>query len=99
MNPVCPDVIEIFVTLADQARVEQMNFVAQACPPVIAVASLLCEWSAGRSLQELAALTQEDLSRWVGPLPPNKRHAVQLTFLALQELLSPRSFNPVVEGV
>ena len=99
MNPVCPDVVELFVTLADQDRVEQMNFVAQACPPVIAVASLLCEWSAGRSLQELSALTQEDLSRCVRPLQPNKRHAVQLTFLALQELLSPRSFNPVVEGV
>lgn len=88
VNPVCPDVVEFFLTLKDD-RVEELSFVAEACPPVVAAASLLCQWAGGRTLQELAQLTEGELAGWLGPLPPNKRHAVQLVFLALQALLGP----------
>lgn len=98
VNPICPDIVELFLQTTLNGQVE-LYFVAEACLPAIAAASLLCQWSAGRSLEELSAVTEQTLWQWVGPLPPNKRHAVQLTFLALQELLSPRAFNPSVEGV
>lgn len=86
VNPICPDVVELFLTLQDD-RVSELSFTAEACPPTVAAASLLCQWAGGRSLQELAQLTEAELAGWLGPLPPNKRHAVQLTFLALQGLL------------
>jgi NifU-like protein involved in Fe-S cluster formation len=99
VNPICPDVVELFATSTGSQIIQEMTFVAEACPPVIATASMLCQWAAGKTLQQLAQLTEQDLAQWVGPLPPNKRHAVQLTFLALQELLGPRPFNPAVESV
>ena len=83
----CPDVIELFVQLEADGRLSELSFTAEACPPAIAVASLLCRWAQGKKVSELAQLTQQDLADWVGPLPPNKRHAVQLVYLALRELL------------
>lgn len=88
VNPICPDVVELFAQLQpEHPRMTELYFVAEACPPVIAVASLLCGWAQGREIRELAQLTQQDLADWIGPLPPNKRHAVGLVHLALQELL------------
>lgn len=88
VNPVCPDVVELFAQLDPDRRMSELSFAAEACPPVIAAASLLCRWAQGREVRELAQLTQQDLADWIGPLPPNKRHAVQLVYLALQDLLA-----------
>ncbi|MFN8614232.1 MAG: iron-sulfur cluster assembly scaffold protein [Vulcanimicrobiota bacterium] len=88
VNPVCPDVLELFARLDPKwPRVVELYFQAEACPPVIALASLLCTRAPGQEISELARLTQQDLADWVGPLPPNKRHAVSLVHLALQDLV------------
>lgn len=88
VNPICPDILELFAQLGGDGRITELYFVAEACPPVMAVASLLCGWAQGREVLDLAQLTQQDLADWIGPLPPNKRHALQLVYLALQELLA-----------
>ena len=99
VNPVCPDIVEFFLRLEGQDRVAEMSFVSEACPPVVALASLLCEWATGRQVEQLRQVNEADLVAWIGPLPPNKRHAVQLTLLALEELVGKGPFNPTVESV
>ena len=88
VNPICPDIVELFVQLDEGRRISELSFVAEACPPVIAAASLLCGLAQGREVRELAQLTEQDLADWIGQLPPNKRHAVQLVYLALRDLLA-----------
>jgi len=88
VNPICPDILELFLQVQSNGRITELFFAAEACPPVVAVASLLCGWAQGREVPDLAQLTQQDLADWLGPLPPNKRHAVQLVHLALHELLA-----------
>lgn len=87
INPICPDVLELFAQLQPaEPKVTELYFVAEACPPVIGLASMLCQWAQGRPVQDLIQLTQQDLADWVGHLPPNKRHAVGLVHRALQDL-------------
>ena len=88
VNPMCPDIVELFAQTQGAGRIAELYFVAEACPPVVAVASLLCGWAQGKEVPHLAQITQQDLADWIGALPPNKRHAVQLVHLALQELLA-----------
>lgn len=88
VNPVCPDVVELYAQLdAEPSRIAELYFVAEACAPVMALGSLLCGWAQGKTTDQLARLTQQDLADWIGPLPPNKRHAVGLVHMALQDLL------------
>lgn len=88
VNPICPDILELFAQVQTSGRIAEIYFLAEACPPVVAVASLLCRWAQGREVLELARLKQQDLADWIGPLPPNKGHALLLVHLALQELLA-----------
>jgi nitrogen fixation protein NifU and related proteins len=88
LNPVCGDSLEYFLESDDLQSVQRLSFTAQACMPVVALGSLICQWSEGKALQELAGLTEQQLLTWSGPLPPNKRHAIQLHLWALRELLS-----------
>lgn len=84
-NPVCGDVLELFLHFDAQGQAS-LSFEARACPPVIAGASLLCDWAQGRNFDELKALEAEEIATWMSPLPPQKRHAVTLLWLCLREL-------------
>jgi len=75
------------MSLRTDDRIEQLHFVAKACAPVVALASMLCEWSTGREQGQLARLRETDFRSWIGPLPPNKGHAIQLHLWAIRELV------------
>lgn len=93
-NPVCGDRLEFFLKLGPDLHILQMRFMATGCPPVMALADLICKWSEGRTLAHLSTLNESTLSQWVGPLPPNKRHAILLNLWAIQALS-----NQGTEGV
>lgn len=87
LNPICGDTLEYYLQVDDSGGA-RLSFTAQACPPVIGLASMICQWCEGRAWHELGSLTEQQLLSWAGPLPPNKRHAIQLNVWALRELLS-----------
>lgn len=84
-NPICGDDLELFLGYDSHQNVT-LSFEARACPPVVAGASMVCQWARGRSRQELLALRAEEIGEWLAPLPPQKKHAVALLWLGLQEL-------------
>jgi len=100
VNPICPDVLEFFLQQThDGSQVEHLCFQAEACAPVVACASVLCERAHGMPVERLAQISIHDLQSWMGPLPPNKQHALALVVDALKDLLGPQPFKQDQESV
>lgn len=86
-NPVCGDILHLSARLRGDV-LEEVRFQAQGCPPVIAAGSVVCEWLEGRNLREAARLDEALVEKLLGGVPTNKRHALSLATLAVQEICS-----------
>lgn len=65
-NPLCGDVIRIYVRLDDEQRVSQVSWEGQGCAISQASASLLTEEIKGMSLEQIKAFDKEDLLDLLG---------------------------------
>ncbi|HKU26200.1 MAG TPA: iron-sulfur cluster assembly scaffold protein [Candidatus Sulfotelmatobacter sp.] len=86
-NPVCGDVIRLSVKMHEN-RVQEIRFKAKGCVPAIACGSAVTELVHGKSVQEIRALTRDDLIAAVGGLPQASTHAAQLALDALSRILN-----------
>ncbi len=94
-NPVCGDILQLAARL-ENGLVAAVRFKASGCVPAIAAGSLLTEMMLRRRHEELAALTDKNISDGLGGLPPASHHAAQLAADALRALLVelPRRAEP-----
>ncbi len=67
--------------------IEKASFKTPGCPSSTLAGSVLCALIAGREAKRAAALTPEDLSAVVGPLPEGKGHIIGRLVEALQDAL------------
>lgn len=65
-NPLCGDVIRIFIRLDDEQKVSEVKWQGQGCAISLASASLLTEEIKGMSLDELKAFDKEELLDLLG---------------------------------
>jgi NifU-like protein involved in Fe-S cluster formation len=85
-NPVCGDRLRLSLSVRD-GRVTAARFLAYGCPPTLACGSALTELIRGKTLEEAARLTRQDLTRQLGSLPARKGHAAALSIETLQAAL------------
>lgn len=85
-NPVCGDLMKLWATV-HHGRIEAVRFKAAGCVPSVACGSWLTEAILSKSIEELAALTVEDVTRGVAGLPLASRHAAVLAVDVLKQLL------------
>ena len=64
-------------------RLTLARFLAKACAPVVAVASLATTQVLGKTPEEARKLSVFRLDKDIGGLPPPKRHALWMFFEAL----------------
>ena len=84
-NPVCGDEIHIWVKLNEENKVEKVGFQGKGCAISLASASLLSELIEGMSLEELKALTNEDIKEMLGiPLSPVRLKCAILSLKVLE---------------
>jgi nitrogen fixation NifU-like protein len=86
-NPACGDILELSVNV-HEGKIVEIRFKAKGCVPAMACASLITEMSAGKSLDEAAAISREEVAVQIGGLPPASGHAAQLAVDALRALVS-----------
>ena len=72
-NPACGDRTRLSVRVRD-GRIAEARFRAEGCPAAIAASSMTTELILGRTLDEAAALRDEDVVEALGGLPRNKMH-------------------------
>ncbi|NKB89395.1 MAG: iron-sulfur cluster assembly scaffold protein [Acidobacteria bacterium] len=76
-NPVCGDMLRLAVR-CEGGTITKARFKGYGCAAAIAAGSVVAEWIEGTSVADAASLTDEDITRVLGPLPPMKVHAIVL---------------------
>ena len=85
-NPICGDVLELSVSVAEQ-RIQQSRFRAKGCVPVMACSSMLAEMLEGLTITEAAKINAESFLAKCGPLPQSSGHAAEMAVEAIREIL------------
>jgi len=90
-NPSCGDQVRIEVALDSDGRVEQVAFEGEGCIISMASTSIFTDHIRGKSLQELASLTEEEVLTWLGTqVGPGRRDCALLPLLVLRSALQKR---------
>jgi nitrogen fixation protein NifU and related proteins len=85
-NPVCGDLMKLWANVHD-GKIQAVKFKTAGCVPSVACGSWLTEAILAKSLEELSALTADDVASGLAGLPPASRHAAVLAVDALKRLL------------
>ena len=83
-NPVCGDILHLYLARDSGGRVEACKFQVYGCPAAIAAGSLLTELLQGSSVDDLRSMTQESISTALGGLGSGQVHAALLAYDAVQ---------------
>jgi nitrogen fixation protein NifU and related proteins len=86
-NPVCGDTMQLMIRVAD-GRVADARWKTLGCPAAIATSSIATEMIKGRSLDEVAGLTREQIAEAAGGLPRSKLHCSVLAADALRAAIA-----------
>lgn len=89
-SPECGDMLRMWLKFKEkdgQKLIDRASFQAFGCQTAIAVASMATEMLRGKTVQEAARLSADDLSGELGALPPMKIHCGQLVEGALRSAL------------
>lgn len=90
-SPDCGDMVRMWLKFTEKDGkkvIDRASFQAFGCQTAIAVASMATQLLKGKSPEEAAALSPEELTGDLGPLPPMKIHCGQLVESALKNALT-----------
>ena len=82
-NPVCGDRMRVMIRVKDGA-IDEVRWQTRGCPPAIATSSVASEMVLGWPLEQVEALTREEIAEAVGGLPKDKVHCSVLAADALR---------------
>jgi nitrogen fixation protein NifU and related proteins len=85
-NPVCGDVLKLWVVTWGEA-IAEAKFKVAGCVPAVACGSWLAEWLQGRPLKDFESLSPSQIESELGGLPPASKHASVLAVEALRRLM------------
>ena len=85
-NPVCGDLMEMMIKVRE-GRIADIKFRTFGCGAAIATSSIATEIVMGKSLEEAAQLTRQQVAEALGGLPPQKVHCSNLAAEALHAAL------------
>jgi nitrogen fixation NifU-like protein len=86
-NPVCGDRMRVMIRVKDDA-IAEVKWQTRGCPPAIATSSVASEMVVGWPLEQVEALTREDVAEAVGGLPSDKVHCSVLAADALRAAIA-----------
>ncbi|MGI5897545.1 MAG: Fe-S cluster assembly scaffold protein NifU [Candidatus Dojkabacteria bacterium] len=82
-NPVCGDIMRIYLKIKDNI-ITDIKFLTFGCGAAIATSSMVTEMVKGKSLEEAEKVTNIDVAKSLGGLPPVKMHCSNLAQQALK---------------
>jgi nitrogen fixation NifU-like protein len=85
-NPVCGDMMTFYVKIKDN-KLEDVKFKTFGCGAAIAVSSMVSEMAKGKTIEEAFKITNADVAKELGGLPPNKLHCSNLGADALHKAI------------
>jgi nitrogen fixation protein NifU and related proteins len=85
-NPVCGDMMTFYIKVKDN-RLVDVKFKTFGCGAAIAVSSMVSEMAISKTLDEAMKITNADVAKELGGLPPNKLHCSNLGADALHRAI------------
>jgi nitrogen fixation NifU-like protein len=85
-NPVCGDLMEMMIRVRE-GRITDIKFRTFGCGAAIATSSIATEMVMGKTLEEAAKLSRQQVAEALGGLPPQKMHCSNLAAEALHAAL------------
>lgn len=85
-NPVCGDMMTFYIKVKVD-RLVDVKFKTFGCGAAIAVSSMVSEMAIGKTLDEAMKITNADVAKELGGLPPNKLHCSNLGADALHKAI------------
>ena len=85
-NPVCGDVMKIMIKVKD-GKIGDIKFQTFGCAAAIASSSALTEIAKGKTIKQAKKITNGDVARHLGQLPPIKMHCSNLAADALKKAI------------
>jgi len=85
-NIVCGDLMELYIKVKND-KIVDIKFQTFGCVVAISVSSMLTEIAKGKSLEQALKITNKDILKKSGPVPPIKIHCSVLAADALHEAI------------
>lgn len=76
-NPVCGDMMTFYIKVENGVLVD-VRFKTFGCGAAIAVSSMVSDMARGKTIEEALKITNADVAKELGGLPPNKLHCSNL---------------------
>ena len=85
-NPVCGDVMKITIRVRND-RLEDVKFQTLGCGAAIATSSMITELAKGKTLEQAAGISRDDVAGELDGLPAAKMHCSNLAADALRKAI------------
>jgi len=85
-NMTCGDIMELYIKVKDN-KIVDIKFQTFGCVVALAVSSMLTEIAKGKTIEEALKITNKDILKKSGPVPPIKIHCSFLAADALYEAI------------
>jgi nitrogen fixation NifU-like protein len=85
-NPTCGDVMKIMLKI-EENKIKDIKFQTMGCVAAIATSSMATELVKGKNIVDAAKLTNKDIAKALGELPPIKMHCSNLAADAIKEAI------------
>lgn len=86
-NPVCGDIITIYIKVDENENIEDIKFSTFGCGAAIATSSMITQMAKGINIDEAYEITRNDVAEELGGLPAVKLHCSNLAADALQKAI------------
>ena len=90
-NPSCGDIMRIYLKIEDKKGkkyIKDIKFQTMGCVAAIATSSITTEIAKGKTLNAAKKITNKDVAKKLGGLPPIKMHCSNLAASALKKAIS-----------
>lgn len=85
-NPECGDILRIYLKI-EKNKIKEIKFETLGCAAAIAVSSVVTQMAKGKTLVQAKKISQQDVVKELGSLPPFKLHCSNLAAQALNQAI------------
>jgi nitrogen fixation protein NifU and related proteins len=85
-NPTCGDIMCIYLKI-NKDKIKDIKFQTMGCVAAIATSSMVTEIAKGKTLEQAKKISNKDVAKKLGGLPPIKMHCSNLAADALRKAI------------